>query len=120
MDYNELDLMTIAELPSFMRQAEKLLSPIERQGLISYLSHNPQAGVLLEDTGGIRKLRWARGSLGKRGGVRVIYYFHSAAMPLYLLTLFAKGEKANISKTERRHLADLVKHLVETWSRRHE
>ena len=46
----------------------------------------------------MRKLRWARDGRGKSGGVRVIYYFHSETMPLYLLTMFAKNERANLSK----------------------
>lgn len=69
----------------------------------------------MEGTGGVRKLRWSRGGRGKSGGVRVIYYFHSDALPLYLLTLFAKNERANLSKAERNELADLVGLLVATW-----
>jgi hypothetical protein len=66
----------------------------------------------------VRKLRWGRGGQGKSGGVRVIYYFHSEAMPLYLLTLFAKNERANLSKAERNDLAGLVEILVQTWFER--
>ena len=47
--------------------------------------------------------------------MRVIYYFHDARMPLYLLTMFAKGDKANLTKAERNDLADLVDVLVEIW-----
>ena len=57
----------------------------------------------------------ARDGRGKSGGVRVIYYFHSEAMPLYLLTMFAKNERSNLSKAERNALADLVAVLVQTW-----
>ena len=53
---------------------------------------------MIEGKGGVRKLRWARDDRGKRGGVRVIDYFHSEAMPLYLLTIFAKNERANLSQ----------------------
>ena len=66
----------------------------------------------------MRKLRWARGGRGKSGGVRVIYYFHSGVMPLYLLTMFAKNERANLSKAERNALAELVDALVEVWFER--
>ena len=55
---------------------------------------------------------------GKSGGVRVIYYFHSEAMPLYLLTMFAKNERANLSKAERKALAGLVSVLVQIWLER--
>jgi len=83
-------LLTIAELPEYIRRAEKLMSASERLDIINYLAVHPKAGDLMEGTGGIRKLRWGRGAQGKSGGVRVIYYVHSEQMPLYLLTLFAK------------------------------
>jgi len=117
MDYN-LMLIGIAELPSFIRLADKLLSQDERSDLISYLAKNPKAGNLIVGTGGVRKLRWCRSGQGKSGGVRVIYYFHDDAVPLYLLTLFAKGDKANLSKAERNNLAGLVDLLVRIWKGR--
>ena len=64
------------------------------------------------------KIRWARDGRGKSGGVRVVYYFHSEAMPLYLLTMFAKTEQANLSKAERNELASLVDVLVQIWFER--
>jgi hypothetical protein len=92
-----------------------LLSLGERIDIINYLAAHPKAGDLMEGTGGIRKLRWGRGDSGKSGGVRVIYYVHSEQMPLYLLTLFAKNERANLSKAQRNELADLVDILVQIW-----
>jgi len=85
---------------------------------MTYLAEHPKDGDLLEGTGGIRKIRWGRGGQGKSGGVRVIYYFHDEAMPLYLLTLFAKGDKTNLSKAERNELAELVGLLVQLWRRK--
>jgi hypothetical protein len=85
-----MNMLTIAELPEYIRCAEKLLSASERMDIISYLAAQPKAGDLMEGTGGIRKLRWGRGAQGKSGGVRVIYYVHNERMPLYLLTLLAK------------------------------
>ena len=108
----------IAELPTYIRLAEKLLSVEERQDLISYLAEHPKSDDVMEGTGGVRKLRWRRGGQGKRGGVRVIYYFHDDLMPLYLLTLFAKGDKANLIKAERNELADLIDALVSIWKER--
>ncbi|GLT22750.1 toxin HigB-2 [Zoogloea oryzae] len=108
-------MLTVAELSEYMRTADKLLSAAERQDVIRYLAENPKAGDLMEGTGGVRKLRWGRGGQGKSGGVRVIYYFHDEAMPLYLLTLFAKGDRANLSKAERNELADLTALLVKAW-----
>lgn len=111
-------MLTIAELPEFMRRSEKLLTEAERQDIIRFLAERPKAGDLMEGTGGVRKMRWGRGGQGKSAGVRVIYYFYDEAMPLYLLTLFAKGDQANLSKAERNHLADLVKLLVQIWKRK--
>lgn len=108
----------IAELPSYIRLADKLLSVEERQDLIDYLAEYPDAGDIMEGTGGVRKLRWRRGGQGKSGGVRVIYYYHDDLMPLYLLTLFAKGDKANLTKAERNDLASLVEILVSIWKGR--
>jgi len=59
-----------------------------------------------------------RSGRGKRGGVRVIYYYHSELMPLYLLTLFAKNKQDNLSKAERNELAKLVDILVAAWIER--
>lgn len=86
--------------------------------MLNYLGAHPKAGDLIEGTGGIRKLRWGRSGRGKRGGVRVIYYYHSELMPLYLLTLFAKNKQDNLSKAERNELAKLLDILVAAWIER--
>ena len=107
-------LITIAELPEYQRRAEKLLSGNERQDIVTYLAAFPNEGDLIRETGGVRKLRWQRGGRGKSAGVRVIYYFHSQRVPLYLLTVFAKNERADLTQKERNELAKLVKLLAET------
>lgn len=111
-------MQTIAEVPEYIRQAERLLTEAERQDVLTYLAAHPKSGDLIEGTGGIRKLRWGRGGRGKSGGVRVIYYYHSELMPLYLITLFAKNEQDNLSKSERNELAKLVDMLVAAWIER--
>lgn len=111
-------LLTVAELPEYLRTALKLLSDAERRAIVDHLAEHPKAGDLIEGTGGVRKLRWARGGRGKSGGVRIIYYVHSDAMPLYLLTMFAKNERANLSHAERHELAGLVDLLVQAWFER--
>lgn len=111
-------LLTVAELPEYLRTAGKLLADADRRAIVDHLAAHPAAGDLIEGTGGVRKLRWARDGRGKSGGVRVIYYFHSGAMPLYLLTMFAKNERANLTKAERNELAGLVDVLAEIWLQR--
>ena len=104
-------LITVAETPEYIRRATRLLSESERNDVIDFVAATPKAGDLIQGTGGVRKLRWARSGRGKSGGVRVIYYFHSEALPLYLLTVFGKGEKADLSQAERNELARLVQVL---------
>ena len=106
------ELTTIIELPEYIHRAANLLTAQEARGVIDYLAANPSAGDVMEGTGGIRKLRWGRGSKGKSGGVRIIYYYHDRRVPLYLLTLFGKNEQANLSRAERSQLAKLVGLLV--------
>jgi hypothetical protein len=73
MDYSSRMLLTVAELPEYLRAASKLLSESERHALVVHLAANPKAGDLIEGTGGVRKLRWARDGMGKSSGARVIY-----------------------------------------------
>ena len=112
----EYILITVVETRPFQRRVTQLLSEAERAELIFYLSAHPNAGIVIRGTGGLRKLRWARGGRGKSGGVRVIYYFHNQEIPLYLLTLFGKNEKTNVSKEEKIILSRMVKDLVKHWS----
>ena len=108
-------MQTIVELPEYIKRSTNLLSESERQGVINYLAAHPQSGAMMQGTGGIRKFRWSSGNKGKSGGVRIIYYYHNASMPLFLLTLFGKNEKANLSKAERNELAKFATLLIKTY-----
>jgi mRNA-degrading endonuclease RelE of RelBE toxin-antitoxin system len=68
--------MTVVETPGFLREAAAALAETERIELVSFLAANPEAGDVMPETGGARKLRWKAQGRGKRGGVRVIYYYH--------------------------------------------
>ncbi len=108
-------MQTIVELPEFQKRALGLLKEDEKISIINYLAAHPQSGDLIQGTGGIRKLRWSAQGRGKSGGVRVIYYYHNETIPLFLLTIFGKGEKANISKTERNDLAKFTCVLLKNY-----
>lgn len=108
-------MQAVVELPEFLRKSEKLLSHSERMSIINYLAAHPAAGDIMQGTGGIRKLRWSAKGKGKSGGVRVIYYHHNKSMPLFLLTVFGKGEKANLTKSERNDLVSLTSLIVKNY-----
>lgn len=105
-------MITVVETPEFLAASRKLLDEDELTLLISYLAANPTSGDLVPGTGGLRKLRWALPGRGKRGGARVIYFVHSERMPLFLLTAYAKNERADLSQDERKEFRNLVKQLA--------
>ncbi len=90
--------ISVVETPEFLSTTRKLMSDDERVLLVDYLAHNPTVGDLVSGTGGIRKVRWALEGRGKRGGARVIYFYHDADMPLFALTAYAKNERADLSQ----------------------
>lgn len=110
-------LVTVVETPEFIARVDKLMAETQRLALIDYLAGNPMAGDLMPGTGGVRKLRWALAGRGKRGGARIIYFFHSADLPLFALTAYAKNERADLSQHDRNLLRGLTKLLVETYRR---
>lgn len=112
MDGEQKAGLTVVETQPFVAKVKKLLSEGEQRELIALLSHNPTCGDIIQGTNGVRKVRYALKGRGKSGGSRVIYYYHNDSMPLYLLTIFAKGEKANLSKAERNNMAKVVALIV--------
>jgi len=109
--------LTVVETPEFIRRADANgMSDKDREQLIAHLSENPEAGVSLG--GGLRKVRWARQGGGKSGGYRVLHFYRAPDMPLFLLTLFAKNEKANISSREQAELIELCDLIAETYGSR--
>ena len=105
-------LITVAETPLFLRQAERIWSRGERDEFVDYIAGHPEAGDVIPGTGGIRKVRWGREGAGKRGGARVIYFFHDTDRPLYLLMIYAKARKEDLSAEEKRtvrHFSAMLK-----------
>jgi len=101
-------LVTVAETPLLVRQAEAVWDDEERDAFVNFVAGNPDAGDVIPDTGGVRKIRWARAGSGKRGGVRVIYFYHDADHPLYLLMVYAKARQENLSPEEKRIVRKLA------------
>ena len=91
----------VCETHAFRRAAARSgMSEDDVSALIEHLAANPTAGDAIPGTGGCRKLRWAGRGKGKSGGYRTITFYTGALSPVYLLTVFGKGEKANLSKAE--------------------
>ncbi len=101
-------LLTVAETPLFVRQAEDVWDDAEREAFVNFIARNPLAGDLIPETGGVRKIRWARTGTGKRGGARVIYFYHDASRPLYLLMVYAKARRENLTPDEKRAVRRLA------------
>lgn len=89
----------------------------ERTAVVDLIASNPMAGDIMPGCGGARKLRFARPGKGKSGGYRIITYFAGQDIPVFLLTVFSKGEKDNLTKAERNQLAALTKYLRPSLTR---
>lgn len=110
--------ITVVETPEFLRQTEGFMDDISRKEFIDFIAKNPTAGDLMPGTGGARKIRWATHShKGKRGGSRIIYYYHSEKMPLFLFTAYKKNQKENLSTNEKRALQMIIQLIIETYMR---
>jgi len=110
---------TVCELQSFRSDAlDAGMSPEDIEELTDYLATHPDAGQPIVGTGGCRKFRWARKGGGKSGGYRTITFFSGSYMPVYLLTVFSKGEKASLTQGEKNTLAKLAKILVHEGRRK--
>jgi hypothetical protein len=79
------------------------------------VAENPERGDLIEGTGGFRKFRVARPGQGKSGGFRVVTYYYSAGVPVFLITVFAKNQRVNLTRAERNDLGKLSQTLIETY-----
>ena len=84
---------------------------------MDYLAYHPTAGDLIPGTGGVRKLRWGLEGRGKRGGARVVYFYHDPDVPIFVLTAYAKNERADLSQQDRNDFRKLTTLLAKTFKR---
>jgi len=102
--------MIFVETKVFTRQVMTLLSDEDYRGLQERLAEHPDAGTMIKGTGGIRKLRWVGEGRCKSGGVRVIYYWATEKARIFLLFMYPKSERDDLSSQERRILRRIVEH----------
>lgn len=100
-------MITILEFPAFQNQVGICIQADEKDELFNYLARNPIAGEEIPGTGGIRKLRWSGKGKGKRGGLRVIYYFYNDNFPIFLLTVYGKGAQEDLTSKQKIQLTKL-------------
>lgn len=103
------------ELPPFERYRAEYLDDDAFLRLQRLLMLHPEAGALISGTGGLRKLRFVdeRRGKGKRGGLRVIYYWWDAGLQFWLFTLYDKDEMADLTKAQREMLKQMIKNELE-------
>jgi hypothetical protein len=90
----------------------------EREDMVSIIASNPMSGDEIPGSGGYRKVRFAGKGKGKSGGYRIITFYSGKNVPIFLITVFGKGMKANLSKAEVNALSAMSKKLIGTYAKR--
>lgn len=94
---------------TYLKRAARILGDQERETLHHFVAENPDAGNIVAGTGGLRKLRWGMAGQGKRGGARVLTLFLRHRETVWLLDIYSKREKADLSPAEVQEARQLVK-----------
>ena|SRR5919106_346582 len=101
--------MIFVETPIFTREVRDLLSDDDYRNLQCALLLRPEAGPIIRGSGGLRKVRWTLGARGKRGGLRVIYYWDKPKEYIYMLLVYPKSRQEDLTREQLRTLRKLVK-----------
>jgi len=101
--------MEFIETPVFTKEVRDQLSAEEYRGLQLALVLRPEQGSVIPGSGGLRKVRWKAKGKGKRGGVRVIYYWITEEDKIYMLMLYGKSDQADLTQAQSRILRKLVR-----------
>lgn len=99
-------MFTIIELPPFAAVRDELFSDDDFADFQGFLNEHPEAGDVIPETGGCRKIRWATRGKGKRGGARVIYFLHLSAEEIVLVAAYGKGERDDVPRKWLRQLKE--------------
>jgi hypothetical protein len=109
-------MQAVIETSSYLSDAASAaLSEDERSEIVSFIAKNPTAGVSIPATGGARKIRFAGRGKGKSGGYPVVTYFAAVDIPVFLLAIINKGERANLSKAEQNALRKELSVLADDY-----
>ncbi len=116
MEYNRI-VQTVVETPTCLAIANMLFSEEERADIVALVAADPECGDVIRGTGGFRKVRVARKGMGKSGGARVVYIWRNERFPVFLIAVFPKNEKENLSMAERNTLRKRADSIFETYGR---
>ncbi len=111
MPYNAHMSAALAYTSGYEKRVAKLLEVEERAAMEFHVAENPEIHPVVSGTGGVRKARWGRQGKGKRGGLRVIYFYRSSAEVVYFLDVYAKAVKEDLTPADKKQLKGLVNHL---------
>ncbi|MBK0034022.1 type II toxin-antitoxin system RelE/ParE family toxin [Erwinia sp. S43] len=100
-------MLTFIELSGFSKRRQDLLPDDEFMMFQELLIDAPETGAIITGTGGFRKIRWSRPGMGKRGGVRVIYYYVTSRGRIYLALAYPKNEQDELSQEQKKALKKL-------------
>jgi hypothetical protein len=103
-------MLTVAETELFSRYAADYWTEAEHGEFVAWIAMNPEAGDVIPGTGGCRKVRWTRSGMGKRGGVRVIYFNRLNEGMLWLLLIYGKSARDNVPANVLRAIRDELDH----------
>ena len=104
--------MEFIETPLFTKKICNFLSDEEYRFLQEDLNGNPELGDKIKGTGGLRKLRWGIAGKGKRGGARIIYYWYSSEWKIYMITVYKKSEKEDLTKDQLKQVVAYIKEYL--------
>lgn len=109
-------MQTVIETPHFIKSARECgLTQLQIDEIIDMVADDPECGDEMKDTGGFRKVRVAGRGKGKSGGYRLVTFFSGPTIPVFLIDIYSKGDKDNLSKAERNTLKTVSKQIIAAY-----
>lgn len=109
-------MQCVLETDAFISAAKDCgMTEDERHKIVTFIAENPKAGDVIKGTGGARKIRFPFRTKGKSGGVRVVTYFDGEDIPVFVLDVFKKGDRINLSQTERNEFRSILGDMAKNY-----
>ena len=108
-------MQTLVTLGSFEAKARALLDDKGFEELLEFLARRPKVGRIIQGTGGLRKVRIASSGRGKRGGARIIYYYHDEYRPILLFLIYARANQENMTNAQKAEYRTLLSQIIDEF-----